>query len=103
MTRYMQTHLAEEISLNLLAEAFHLSPQYISQLFKSEIGVNFLTYLTNLRMEHAKKLLLSTALPACLLTEADRLLLPAALIAAVAANLIDRYDEKQNQRGDAHE
>ena len=94
MTRYMQTHLAEE---------FHLSPQYISQLFKSEIGVNFLTYLTNLRMERAKKLLLSTALAACLLTEADRLLLPAALIAAVAANLIDRYDEKQNQRGDAHE
>ena len=46
MIRYMQTHLAEEISLNLLAEAFHLSPQYISQLFKSEIGVNFLTYLT---------------------------------------------------------
>ena len=63
MTRYMQTHLAEEISLNLLAEAFHLSPQYLSQLFKSEIGVNFLTYLTNLRMERAKKLLLSTALP----------------------------------------
>ena len=52
-----------KISLNLLAEEFHLSPQYISQLFKSEIGVNFLTYLTNLRMERAKKLLLSTALP----------------------------------------
>lgn len=63
MTRYMQAHLAGEISLNLLAEEFHLSPQYISQLFKSEIGVNFLTYLTNLRMERAKKLLLSTALP----------------------------------------
>ena len=63
MTRYMQTHLAEEISLNLLAEEFHLSPQYISQLFKNEIGVNFLTYLTSLRMERAKKLLLSTALP----------------------------------------
>lgn len=63
MTRYMQAHLAEEVSLNLLAEEFHLSPQYISQLFKSEIGVNFLTYLTNLRMERAKKLLLSTALP----------------------------------------
>ena len=27
-----------------------------------EIGVNFLTYLTNIRMEHAKKLLLSTSL-----------------------------------------
>lgn len=63
MTRYMQAHLAGEVSLNLLAEEFHLSSQYISQLFKSEIGVNFLTYLTNLRMERAKKLLLSTALP----------------------------------------
>ncbi len=45
----------------------------------------------------------ASALMACLMTEADHLLLPTALIAAVAANLIDRYDEKQNQRGDAHE
>ena len=62
ITRYLQEHLAEEISLSVLAEQFHLSPQYISQLFKSEIGVNFLVYLTNIRMEKAKKLLLSTAL-----------------------------------------
>ena len=46
ITRYLQEHLAEEIS----------------QLFKSEIGVNFLAYLTNIRMEKAKKLLLSTSL-----------------------------------------
>ncbi len=44
-------------------DEFHLNPQYISQLFKNEIGVNFLTYLTNIRMEKAKKLLLATALP----------------------------------------
>ena len=62
ITRYLQEHLAEEISLSVLAEQFHLNPQYISQLFKSEIGVNFLTYLTNIRMEKAKKLLLSTSL-----------------------------------------
>lgn len=60
IVRYMQEHLAEEISLNVLSEEFHLSAQYISQLFKSEIGVNFLAYLTNIRMEKAKKLLLST-------------------------------------------
>ena len=53
ITRYLQEHLAEE---------FHLSSQYISQLFKSEVGVNFLAYLTNIRMEKAKKLLLSTSL-----------------------------------------
>lgn len=58
ITRYLQDHLAEEISLSVLAEEFHLNPQYISQMFKSEIGVNFLTYLTNIRMEKAKKLLL---------------------------------------------
>ena len=46
----------------MLAEEFHLSGQYISQLFKSEIGVNFLAYLTNIRMEKAKKLLLTTSL-----------------------------------------
>lgn len=62
MVRYMQEHLMEEISLNILAEQFHLNAQYISQLFKSEVGVNFLTYLTNIRMEQAKKLLISTSL-----------------------------------------
>ncbi|MGM9605255.1 MAG: helix-turn-helix domain-containing protein [Faecousia sp.] len=62
ITRYLQEHLDEDISLSVLSEEFHLSAQYISQLFKSEIGVNFLAYLTNIRMERAKKLLLSTAL-----------------------------------------
>ena len=62
IVRYMQEHLAEEISLNVLAETFHLSAQYISQLFKNEIGVNFLAYLTTIRMECAKKLLVSTQL-----------------------------------------
>lgn len=62
ITRYLQEHLTEEISLSVLSEEFHLNPQYISQLFKSEIGVNFLTYLTNIRMEEAKKLLLTTSL-----------------------------------------
>ena len=60
--RYLQEHLAEEVSLSVLAEEFHLSAQYISQLFKNEIGVGFLTYLTNIRMERAKQLLLSTSL-----------------------------------------
>lgn len=63
LTRYLQEHLADEISLNILADEFHLSAQYISQLFKNEIGVNFLAYLTSIRMEKAKQLLISTDLP----------------------------------------
>lgn len=61
ITRYLQEHLAEDVSLSILAEQFHLNAQYISQLFKSEIGVGFLSYLTSIRMEKAKKLLLSTS------------------------------------------
>ena len=55
ITRYMQEHLSEEISLSVLADEFHLNPQYISQLFKNEIGVGFHAYLTNIRIEKAKK------------------------------------------------
>lgn len=62
ITKYMQEHLSEDVSLHILSEEFHLNSQYISQLFKNEIGVNFPTYLTNIRMEHAKKLLLSSSL-----------------------------------------
>ena len=62
LVRYLQEHLGEDVTLTVLAEEFHLSAQYISQLFKSEIGVNFLTYLTNIRMEKAKNLLLTTPL-----------------------------------------
>lgn len=54
ITRYLQEHLAEEVSLSVPAEVFHLNPQYIRQLFRSEIGVNFLTCLTNICMENAK-------------------------------------------------
>lgn len=69
ITGYLQEHLAEDLSLSVLAQEFHLNPQYISQLFKNEIGVNFLSYLTNIRMEKAKKLLLSTSLSIAELAE----------------------------------
>ena len=42
LTRHLQAHLAEDISLGMLSDEFHLSAQYISQLFKSEIGVMFI-------------------------------------------------------------
>lgn len=70
ITRYIQQHLSEDISLRYLAEQFHMNPQYISQLFKNEIGVNFLAYLTSIRMEKAKSLLLTTAIPVTEIAEA---------------------------------
>lgn len=60
MTGYMQEHLTEEISLKKLAEEFHLNANYAGSIFRDKIGVNYQTYLTNLRMERAKSLLLTS-------------------------------------------
>lgn len=62
ITKYLQEHMEDDISLSILAEKFYLNPQYISQLFRNEIGVGFLVYLTSIRMEKAKQLLVSTSL-----------------------------------------
>lgn len=61
IAQYIREHLDEDISLNLLSDKFALNAQYISQLFKNQIGVNFLPYLTSIRMQKAKSLLLSSA------------------------------------------
>ena len=60
ITKYIQEHLSEEITLKILADKFFLSPVYISQMFRSEVGVNFLAYLTNMRIERSKSLLMTS-------------------------------------------
>lgn len=50
-----------ELSLNLISEKFNLSSKYVSQLFKEQLGINFADFLMELRIEHAKQLLLVTS------------------------------------------
>lgn len=57
---YIEKHYAEKLSLDGMAELVDLNPVYFSTLFKKETGVNFLSYLTKIRMEHAKRLLVET-------------------------------------------
>lgn len=54
---YVQEHFHEDISLEMVAEQVDISPYYLSRLFKEKINENFVTYLTRVRMEHAKELL----------------------------------------------
>ena len=54
---YLQEHLSEDITLQILADKFHLNPTYISQLFKNETGINYYAYLTQLRINKAKAIL----------------------------------------------
>ena len=57
---YLHDHIYEDLSLISVAQQFYLSPIYLSQLFKKETGQSYIDYLTNLKMNAAKKLLLTT-------------------------------------------
>jgi len=55
--QYIELHLAEEVSLEEVAEHIGLNPSYFSQLFKQSTQETFVQYRTRRRMEKAKKLL----------------------------------------------
>ena len=60
ISRLIREHHTENISLSDLAEMVHLSPPYLSRFFNQQFGMNFLTYLTQIRLEHATDLLLTS-------------------------------------------
>lgn len=57
---FILTHYGENITLNMLAEQFYLHPNYLSRFFKEKTGKNFIEYLTEVRMEKVKELLVNT-------------------------------------------
>lgn len=59
---YIQQHYMEELTLKSLADKVHLSPSYLSKLFKRETGENLSIYIQNVRIQHAKILLCTTDL-----------------------------------------
>ena len=58
--QYIQLHFCDDISTAMLAEKFGLSSSYISNLLKQELGIRYNDYITQLRMNHAKQMLLTT-------------------------------------------
>ena len=56
---YIRKHYSEDISLTKVAEYVHLNPSYFSNLFSQKTGENFSAYLNNVRILHAKQLLLN--------------------------------------------
>ena len=57
MEEYIFQHLSEPLTLDTVADAFSISPVYLSSWFKKNMNVNFLTYVSTAKMEHAIKLL----------------------------------------------
>ena len=54
------SYMKEDLSVDTLCSELHVSPAYFSTIFKKEMGVTFINYLTDLRMEEAVKLLDTT-------------------------------------------
>lgn len=54
---FINEHIAEDITLEQTAKAVQVSSFYLSKLFKEEKNQNYITYLTDLRMEKARELL----------------------------------------------
>lgn len=57
---YINEHYTDELSLNFLADKFNISPSYLSKIIKKRCGVGFAGYIAALRIDNAKKLLLTT-------------------------------------------
>lgn len=54
---YIEAHYNEDIGLNELADMVKMNTAYLSVLFKSEVGMSYVKYLTKLRIDKAKELL----------------------------------------------
>ena len=55
---YINQNYSQDFGLNEMAEMVHMNHAYLSILFKDEVGISFVRYLTQIRMAHAKELLL---------------------------------------------
>nr|MBP3599150.1 helix-turn-helix transcriptional regulator [Eubacterium sp.] len=55
---YIQQHLTEKLTLEILGEKLYRSGTYISRLFKAQTGLTLREYILDCRIEHAKKLLM---------------------------------------------
>ncbi|TES57947.1 response regulator transcription factor [Halalkalibacterium halodurans] len=54
---YIEKHLAENITLQDIADELYISRNYLGQIFKKVVGESFKNYVTRLRMEKAKKMI----------------------------------------------
>lgn len=59
---YIESHLADGLSLDELGEYVHLHPVYLSKLYKQETGKNVSSYIAMKRLEKASLLLIESNL-----------------------------------------
>jgi len=58
----VEEHFHEPLSLREVSKRVHLTPAYVSRLFRKKMGMTFLDYLTQRRIAEAKELLQTTSM-----------------------------------------
>lgn len=58
--QYIAEHFREDIDRDDVASVTHITPNYLSKKFREETGMTLRQYINELRIEEAKRLLLST-------------------------------------------
>lgn len=59
---YVDEHYSKDVSLGTIAGKFFINPSYLSQLFKKEMNMKFIDYITDVRIKKALVLLETTSL-----------------------------------------
>jgi len=57
---YIDANYDKTVTLDEIARASHLSPSRLAHVFKEQMGITIIDYLTSVRIERAKQLLLAT-------------------------------------------
>ncbi|RHW37614.1 response regulator [Lysinibacillus yapensis] len=59
---YIKKTPLSQVTLTDAAKSVHVNPSYLSQLFKQQLNIKFVDYLTKLRIQEGKRLLQNTTL-----------------------------------------
>lgn len=62
ITKYLQQNYTQKLTLQDIADKFFISKYQVSRLFTNQIGVNFVDYLSRIRVENAKTMLTNSTL-----------------------------------------
>ncbi len=58
--RYIDNHYRENLTLEILAEAVHISKYHLAHVFSREYGISPINYMLNLRLQECRELLRTT-------------------------------------------
>lgn len=61
--KYIREHMMDNVTVAHIADALHFNPQYLMRAFKGKTGLSIIEYITQARIDTAKKVLGDTDLP----------------------------------------